>query len=242
MIFRKAILIIHGFSGGPFELEYLSNNLEFQRKFDVFTFTLPGHEFNNDRLKHTDFIKSAEEHIELLINYGYKDIYLIGHSMGGVIACYIASKYKEVKRLVLISPAFHYLAVIDDKIDVIESIKSGANILKEYKFDNLFGKVTKMPLNAPIEFMHLVKEYYDTPRLVDIPTLIIWGTSDNVVPQSSVNYVYDTLKSRYKYLLIVKDANHNPIKGIRKEDVTREIIKFLKNVNIRNASANRKDF
>lgn len=234
MIFRKAILIIHGFSGGPFELEYLSNNLEFQRRFDVFTFTLPGHEFNNDRLKHTDFIKSACEHIELLINYGYRDIYLIGHSMGGVIASFIASKYKEVKRLVLISPAFHYLGVKDDEVNFIDSVKSGVNIIKEYKLDNLFGKATKMPINAPLEFVHLVRELYDTPKSVDVPTLIVWGTKDNVVPKSSAIYVFDSLRSRYKCLLVVKDANHNPIKSNRKEDVTREIIKFLKNINFGN--------
>ena len=64
--------------------------------------------------------------------------------MGGVIACHVASKYKEVKKLVLAAPAFHYLAVKNDKVDVIESIKSGIDIAKEYKLDNLFGKFVKM--------------------------------------------------------------------------------------------------
>lgn len=241
MIFRKAILIIHGFSGGPFELEYLSNNLEFQRFFDVFTFTLPGHDFESDRLKHEDFIKSAEEHIELLINYGYKEIYVIGHSMGGVIACHIAGKYKEVKRLVLIAPAFHYLAVKNDDINLIESLKSGIDILKEYKLDNLFGKVKKMPINAPLEFVHLVKDYYDTPLYVSVPTLIIWGTKDTVVPFTSAEYVFKSLRSKYKFLLIVRGANHNAFKGPRKEETTRYVIKFLKDFSFRKKNVIRKE-
>ena len=46
MIFRKAILIIHGFAGGTYDQEYLANELELQSHFDVFTFTLPGHDNN----------------------------------------------------------------------------------------------------------------------------------------------------------------------------------------------------
>lgn len=42
-MFRKAILIIHGFGGGVYDEEYLSTELEFINGYDVFTFTLPGH-------------------------------------------------------------------------------------------------------------------------------------------------------------------------------------------------------
>ena len=40
----------------------------------------------------------SEMQIEKIIKHGYKEIYVIGHSMGGVIAAYLASKYKEVKK------------------------------------------------------------------------------------------------------------------------------------------------
>ena len=43
--------------------------------------------------------------------------------MGGVIATYIAAKYKEVTRLVLASPAFHYLDIKDKLIWNDEYIK-----------------------------------------------------------------------------------------------------------------------
>ena len=39
-MFRKAILIIHGFGGGVYDEEYLSTELEFIKNYDVFTFTL----------------------------------------------------------------------------------------------------------------------------------------------------------------------------------------------------------
>lgn len=230
---KKAILFIHGFAGGPLNIEYLTDILEYQRDYDVFSFVLPGHDFSNDRLKHEDFIKSSCEHVELLINYGYKEIYLIGHSMGGVLSCFIASKYREIKKLVLISPAFHYLGVKDDKISFLDSFKSVIDISKQYKNGNFIDKVKKMPFNAPLEFVHLVKSCYDSPLFVNVPTLIIWGTSDVVVPYSSAFYVFKSLKSKCKCLLVVKDATHNPTIGNRKEIVSDYVVKFLKEDNFR---------
>ena len=43
MLLKKAVLIIHGFAGGTYDEEYLANYLEL-KGFDVYTFTLPGHD------------------------------------------------------------------------------------------------------------------------------------------------------------------------------------------------------
>ena len=100
ILFRKAVLIIHGFAGGTYDEEKLANFLERHAKLDVYSFTLPGHEKRTFKtVKYQEWIKESEDMLNRLINYGYKDIYLIGHSMGGVIATYLASKYKRVKKL-----------------------------------------------------------------------------------------------------------------------------------------------
>jgi esterase/lipase len=68
MIFKKAILIIHGFAGGTYDQEELAFNLELNKSFDVFQFTLPGHDKNLSKVNYQEWIKSSEEKIELLIN------------------------------------------------------------------------------------------------------------------------------------------------------------------------------
>lgn len=234
MIFRKAILIIHGFAGGTYDLEYLANRLELVNNFDVFTFTLPGHDSTLGKIKMESWIKSAEDMTEMLINEGYKNIYVIGHSMGGIIASHIAGKYKQVKKLVLAAPAFHFFSFKGDKVDLLESIKTGKDALKEYKTDSVLSRFINMPSNAIKEFIRLTKEYYDTPLLVNVPTLIIEGTKDIVVPKSSTDYVYNSIKSKQKLYLTVKDVNHAIYKSHRKEEITHETIKFLKRRNKNN--------
>ena len=99
--FRTAVLLVHGFAGGVYDEEYLDHQLELISKYDVYTFTLPGHDGNTSKkITGATWIKKAESEVEFLINNGYKKIYVIGHSMGGVIATHLASKYKEIKKLV----------------------------------------------------------------------------------------------------------------------------------------------
>lgn len=148
--------------------------------------------------------------------------------MGGVISTYIASKYKEVKKLVLAAPAFHYLKFKNDKPDIIESIIFSPEVIKEYKADVIFSRWFNLPKHAVREFMNLVSENYKCPKDVYVPTLIIHGTRDNLVPSSSVNYVYNNLSSNYKELLEVKGINHDIFRSDRKEEVTNLIIKFFK--------------
>ena len=98
---RKAVLIIHGFVGCLYDNEYLMNYLELDNKFDVFARTLPGHYENEMYQKATyqDWIDFTDKKIQDLIKFGYKEIYLIGHSMGGVLASLFATKYKEIKKI-----------------------------------------------------------------------------------------------------------------------------------------------
>ena len=64
-LFKKAILLIHGFAGGSYDYNSLNNDLELYNSFDVFTFTLPGHErMIIDKVTRKDWIKKAEDELE----------------------------------------------------------------------------------------------------------------------------------------------------------------------------------
>ena len=76
--------------------------------------------------------------------------------------------------------------------------------------------------------MNLISENYDTPKSVKVPTLIIIGSKDNIVPFSSAKYVYENLLTKKKELLLVKGINHDIFRSERKEEVTSEIIEFLR--------------
>lgn len=227
MLFRKAILIIHGFGGGTYDEEYLSNHLELIRNYDVFTFTLAGHDgLFKSNMTEEEWIKSTENMIEFLIKNNYKTIYVIGHSMGGVLAARLASKYKEVKKLVLLAAAFRYLEFKEDNVDIVKSLKKTKELVKDYK-EEFISRLIKMPPNAIKEFMSTVKNNEHVLKDINIPTFIIQGTDDSLVPIETADYIYNKIPSTKKEVLILNEVNHDIFKSNKKEEVADEIIKFL---------------
>ena len=231
MLFRKAILLVHGFAGGSYDYGNLGNDLQLPLDFDVYTFTLPGHDdFTiSKKITRNDWIKAAEEQMENLINHGYRKIYVIGHSMGGVIACHLARKYPQVKKLVLAAPAFRYFSFKGGKFDLIGSLKKTPSLFKDYKADTLLSRIFKMPLAAILEFTKIVEEHENDPKDIKCPTLIIQGLNDSIVPIDSSEYVYKQLKSDLKVLIKMKDITHDVFKNERYDETLEIITKFLRN-------------
>lgn len=227
---KKAILLIHGFAGNSSDFNELHNDIQVIDDFDVFTYTLPGHnEIVIKNVTYKDWIKASELQIEKIINYGYKEIYIIGHSMGGVITSYLASKYKEVKKLVLAAPSYEFFKFNNNKINFKEGIKFIPNIIKKYPLKKLLLRAFKSPLKTVKEFSNLVINYKTYIKEVSCPTLILWGNNDTTVPISGIDYVYDNIKSKSVELYIVDGINHCIFQNNRYIEIRNIIINFLSN-------------
>ena len=233
MLFKnKAILLIHGFVGGIYDYDSFPNELELIRNFDIFTFTLPAHEKTivND-VKYTDWIDSAEKQVEFLIKNNYKTIYVIGHSMGGVIATHLAKKYSQIKKLVLVAPAFRYFYFKDNKVNIKginETIKNFPELFKNMGTEKVLERITKTPIPTMLEFTKLVSEYQNDIKDITCPVLTIHGINDKVVPEEGTNYVYESLPSKTNILINIKDVTHDCFTQNRKEEVKYLITDFLK--------------
>ncbi len=229
---RKAILMIHGFVGGNHDYGNLHNELEVYKKFDVYTFTLPAHEKMIVKdVEYQEWIDEAENQIKFLINNNYKEIYLIGHSMGGVIAAYLASKYKEVKKLVLAAPAFRYFCFKDGKPSIKginETLKSMRDLLKISDTELIIERIIKTPISTMLEFTKLVSTYQNDIERVTCPILTIRGSNDHIVPSESTDYVYNSVKSNCNILVNVKELTHDCFTHKRSDEVKNIIIEFLK--------------
>lgn len=230
---RKAILLIHGFAGGCYDYGDFPNDLVLHKNFDIYTFTLPGHDkLIINKVSKDDWLKSAEIQTEKIINNGYKTIYVIGHSMGGIIAAHIASKYPEVKKLVLAAPAYKYFSFKNDKLDIIQSIKKVPSLFRDYNIDIVLSRVLKVPIITIKEFIKLAKTHIEDVKKIEIPTLILHGIKDELVPIDSVNYVYDNIPSKSVTLIELNNLNHDLFINNRYEEVKKIIIEFLTNYNL----------
>ena len=224
-LFRKAIVIIHGFSGNLYDNEYLMNYLELEPMYDVFASTLPGH--NKDRFsdaKFEDWKNHVDEEITNLIKNGYKKIYVIGHSMGGVLAGYVASKYPEIKKVVFLNAAYDYFNFKQNKDDIKEKSLT--------KYSHLWQKIIRLSPFMINEFRKLVKDGNTYLNNVNCDALILRSTADEIIPYETGDLIYNGISSKNKYITDIKDATHRVLVGDKKEISSEYIKLFLKGGNV----------
>ena len=102
----KAVLFIHGLSAKVEDNKYFIDEMKKMPNIKIYSFILPGHE--NDmvkRVKYNEWINKAESELKEILKK-HKKVTIVSHSMGTIIATNLASRYKEIEKLVLISPAF----------------------------------------------------------------------------------------------------------------------------------------
>lgn len=237
ILYRKAVLLIHGFVGSTKDLEPLFFDLNHLMKFDVYNFLLPGHDEVKYDVKYTDWLDCANEKIEQLISYGYKDIYVIGHSMGGVIATHLALKYpKHVKKLVLLAPAFDYLST--DKSKVKKVISSGGKVLKDYDLKVIIARTFKATPRMLKEFIKLVEDKKDIIYKVNTDLLIMHGNDDAIVPIESSKNIFKNLKIKNKTFYELDKVNHDIFNSSKTSLINKTIKEYLlKKINIKSETS-----
>ena len=128
-----------------------------------------------------------------------RDIYLVGFSMGGVIASYLAAMV-PVKKLVLLAPAFSYINM-DMITDAIT--KSAISLWTNDKKEEI-----QLPRSFYSAFSELIKNLKKYITKVDCPILFLHGDEDEVISiKSSIN-AYDKVPHERKKLIILHEGHH----------------------------------
>jgi carboxylesterase len=222
-------LLIHGFTGGPYEVEPLADYLKERTQWEIAVPTLPGHgeTLALRGIKHAAWIEHAEEELKELTSTCEK-VYVIGFSMGGLIASYLSVKY-EVEKLVLLSAAAYYINYRQLAKEIVNLIKEGlqGKILENELYNRYKFKMTNTPILSAYEFKKVVRIARPLLKEVNIPTFIAQGEIDGIVPPKSAQYIYETISSEEKNLFYSPKAKHLICHSEDKHELFGEIYHFL---------------
>ena len=192
---KKPILVtVHGF-GSRLHSEmdplaaYLKKKHYDVRQFDIYDLTNPN-DANPD-----EWIQRCEKHLKEALKQS-DNVVLLGFSMGGVIASYLASIY-PVKQLILVAPAFRYFDLTLLKTKATEMI---AKPVKENKLK---------PSAAQTRcFVDIVDAYRSSIAHIDCPILMIHGTADEIIDYESSKEAYKKIHHNNKRLIVLEGAHH----------------------------------
>ncbi len=222
-------LIIHGFTGGPYEVEPLAQYLEKETDWIVTLPVLTGHgdELDLADVPYEVWLEDAEKALHKL-QASCDRIYVVGFSMGGMIAAYLAGKYK-IDKLVLLSTARRYLSFKYLSYYVGKMIGDGfkGKLHENEMFLHYKNKFGQVPLRSNIEFMKLVNETKDYLQDIRTPVLIAQGKKDGLVPKRTAYALEEEIGSEEKEVVFFEESDHLICLGSNAQVLVSMIYEFL---------------
>lgn len=213
-------LLIHGFTGGIFEISPLAEHLE-RHGISARTFTLEGHTGRRTdlaRCGRTDWTRQAAEELQQLADTSSGGVHVIGFSMGALIACFLAQRYKDkVKSLTLLAAPVFPL----NPGEIVRTL-GRADMLKNY-----IAKFISTPVRANLEFNRIVRESFGRYPGITAPALIVQGTRDHLVKTRSAAYLERHLGSRRKEVLLIERSGHLLCYCDERDRLLSEVLRFI---------------
>jgi hypothetical protein len=172
-------LYLHGFASGP-----ASTKAEYLRdRFASFSINLNIPDLNQGDFSHLTLTRQLQQ-IEAELYPNPAAVVVIGSSFGGLTAAWFAEINLSVKGLILLAPAFNFLSEWFPKL--------GAEKLNQWKtqgYLSIYHYAEKRDLPLHYQFLGDLSQYPDEQLQRQIPTLILHGIQDEVIPiQASRNY------------------------------------------------------
>jgi esterase/lipase len=178
---RTNALLIHGFTGAPSDVEPITNMLR-AHDWNCHAPMLPGHEdgfANIGSVRWTDWLATVEEEARQCAER-YGSFSVVGFSMGGLLAAYVANRY-PVERVVLLNASVIYVSPMRLFSFLWEK-------LRERDMTQL-RRVSRIPQTALLQFMKMAAKLRHEFRHIRQPTLICQSGRDQIVHPRSADYL-----------------------------------------------------
>ncbi|MFW6300956.1 MAG: alpha/beta hydrolase [Bacillota bacterium] len=234
----RAILIIHGFTGHPGDMEYLGKELNQNLDLTVSIPRLSGHGTSAADFRSTDasdWLRAAiDSYLDLKVNFD--KIIVAGLSMGGLLSLQIANGF-AVDKMILIAPALYST---DRKIPV-------THFLRLFKIKMEQANYNETLENSETEEERLIAEDYyryhysaqvaelhklmvSTRKIISdirVPALIISSLKDKIVPLKAGKEIYEQLNGPAT-LEIFEESPHVINDGPERDLCADKITEFIK--------------
>lgn len=207
------VLLIHGFTGLPVELLLLGEHLN-RQGFTVLAPRLAGHGTTERDLMRTtrdDWLNSVLDGLSILRG-ACKKIFVVGHSMGGLLALKVSTLIEVDKLVTLAAPIF-----IDDGLGLKNlpprEFCSDACIVQPRRklldvppaVNNVYEKT---PLVSVHELVALIDDVKKLLPTITAPILIMHGEEDHTAQPRSARYIMDNVGSKVKRVATVPNCGH----------------------------------
>lgn len=213
--YGRGILLIHGLSDSPYLLQPLARHLQ-KQGFLVRTILLPGHgTVPGDLLdiRYEEWIRAVQFGIR-----GMKrevgELYLGGFSTGAALSILESMKDKDIKGLILVSPA---LAVKDRKVALSGMLRGVKDWVGNIQDDVDYAKYETFAVNAAYQIYLLTQEIdalIEQGRRIEAPVFAALSREDMTIDPERALFVLEKYAPSPRNVLVVYGKNQQGAGGL----------------------------
>lgn len=234
----ETVLLFHGFSGTPWELRPLAEELA-RGGYRCVAPVLPGHGKGVDelgRFRGEDWIAAGHRAIDEL-TVGEKRIFLVGFSAGGCLAIRLAAeRSRDVTAVALLAPALRlsgsarlYRSVFRHGLAsrLWPKVAKGRRDVVDESAAAAAPYVSELPTSAAKGLDRIIRDGNRYLGQVRAPALVLYGNRDAVVPLSAAREAAEKIGSGPARLALFPRSAHQLALDSEREAVAWEVSRFF---------------
>jgi len=234
---QPACLLIHGFTGTPKEMRWMGESLNQKHGFHCLGIRLTGHATRVEdmiRSRYTDWIASVEDGYHLLSDVSNR-IYLIGLSMGGILALLMSTRLNVAGVVAMSTPYRLPYDIPAWTMKILSKILHFQPKENDVPGASWFDKAAyaghisypKNPIRSAAEVQLLLTEMCAALPKIQVPTLLIHSKNDTYVQPENMEHIYADLNPPDKTKLYVSEAGHVVTRDAARNQVFEAAANFI---------------
>jgi carboxylesterase len=232
---KTGCILVHGFTGTPKEMRWLGEFLN-EKSVAVIAPRLAGHATEPGEMQRSnwqDWVTSVEDAYRF-IRPNVEKLFIIGLSMGGILAC-ITACYLKFEGLITISTPYEIpqkdwrLRFIRQFALIMPKVNKGKGDWRNQDAEKDHVDYPYQPTRSIAELLDLFVQLQESLPKLRLPSFHIHSTQDKSVPIIHLQKIVENNGSSNKRTLIVHDSGHVVIREPDRFQVFQEIYDFISN-------------
>lgn len=227
---KRAVLLLHGFTGNSSDVRMLGRFLE-KNGYTSLAPHYKGHGVPPEELIQTgpaDWWKDVMRGYDRLKAAGYDEIAVAGLSLGGVFSLKLGYTVPVKGIVTMCSPMSMKTMEL-----MYEGVLKYARDYKRYEgkdtsiIEEEVEALQKTSMDSLPDLQNFVYDVRDHVDHVYAPLLVVQGLQDTVIDVDSANIIYDQAESFEKQIKWYEESGHVITLGQEKEQLHEDILEFL---------------
>lgn len=205
------IVVVHGFTSSPSYMRYIAKDLN-NLGYSVFVPLLAGHGTTEENLRYGNsktWYDSVASAIEKIRSTGVHKVYLVGHSLGGLISLLMAENQNADGVVTVAAPIklFNYYRI---KLFSLLSKNSFYTMNKPDGKEDMF-RYYRADGASICNLLAMIKTVKKGLSKVTVPTMVVFSKDDLTVMPESADIIYNGINSSSRMMVEITGNHHECI-------------------------------